>query len=602
MASNDDEYINSDSRVGEQAGYYPATDYSLPYVSKYSRIVNHPHVSDMLAHMNCTYLGEPGLPPTMLSLKRHAQSLTLLIQYLQPSIDRGAVDGKVLGDFDPNGYVISGEGDDGELRRVYMDSQRRLDHASSFDWLHDLTTPYHNDDPLHHRPLNALMNEVASASDVTGTHFHCPLTHVVPRARKEDFAQDDIFRSAEDARARHYASHNNLVRHANECLEMLDHEFSATGGLLSIIPPDGAGLAAADFEAAKNSLLGQLLLHTQGMYLRMHEFELDVGNMRDALAKDAVVPLQALRAAGPDVASGREIVVNQDRFVIVNAGNDTWRYMQDDFDVAEAQAEAAAAVYKAGGLAGERQWREDRGGNVYERGITVVDYTTRYYRLRGAGRSTIFIAPAFGRLPATNQTPRNEQNPGLLAMVQPRWPERVSEWEKKYKSQIEEATALQRTNAELQRNNADLEAQVEALRHNLDAAQTTVHAADIALEAAQAAVAPTETATATTASPPVAPVATLTAQITQLVGQLNAITNDRDQAVIDAHAAGAAEVQQRADDLSARNNDLRDFFAQLQSTLESQQITDATLLNFVQAARDSRFKATPAAESTASSP
>lgn len=585
MASTDDEYINSDNRVGEQAGYYPATDYALPYVSKWSRVVDDPIVSGMLAHINCSYLGEPGLPPTLLSLKRHAQSLALLIQYIQPSVKSGAIDGKVLGDHDPDGYIVAGSGSDGSGRpyRTYVDSaQRRLENGDSFDWLHDLHNPYHNDDPDHHRPLNSLMNEVKSAHDLTGTHFHCPLTNVVPRARKEDFAHNDVFLNPQDVQSRHYASHSNLVRHANECLELLDHEFSATGGLLSIIPPDGAGLSAADFEAAKNTLLGQLLLHTQGMYLRMHEFELDVGNMRDALAKDAIVPLQSLRAGGPDATSGRELVVGQDRFVIVNANTDTWAYMHKDFDVAEAQAAAAEQIYRAGGASGARQWLQDRGGAQYARGIITLDYTTRYYRLTGAGHSTVFIAPAFGRLPATGATPRNERNPGLLAMVQPRWPERVSEWERKYKQQIADATALQRANAELQRDKNDQAEVIDHLRHSLDAEQTVRATVEAALTAAQ----PQAGGAGGGAVPPIN---TLTAQVQALSDQLAAERRATAQASAAAFANGAATQEQRADDLAQRNNDLRQFFTQLQNTVMAAGITDPTLLQLIQTVKDSRF-------------
>lgn len=599
--STDDEYINTDSRFGEQAGYYPATDFALPYLSKWSRVVDNEHLSGMLAHMNCSYLGQHGMPPTLLSLKRHAQSLVLLIQCLQPSLVSGAVDGYVLGDHDPQGIVqveLDANGkplnvdDQGNPLRTYIDNaRRRLENGDCFDWLHDLTNPYHNDDPLHHRPLNSLMNEVKSASDVTGAQFHCPLTEVVPRALQEDFDKNDIFLSEDDAKRRHYASHNNLVRHANECLEMLDHEFSATGGLLSMIPPDGKGLDAADFEAAKNSLLGQLLLHTQGMYLRMHEFELDVGNMRDALAKDAVAPLQALRRGGPDAKSGRELVVNQDRFVIVNAGNDTWRYLQDDFDVAEAQAEAAARIYAAGGAAGERQWNEARGGDQYVRGITTIDYTTRYYRLRGQGRSTIFIAPAFGRLPATGQTPQNEKNPGLLAMVQPRWPERVSDWERRYRAQIEAATELQRANVELTREREDARTQIDALQHTLDATRATLEVTQTAVDEQEArAAAAAAPGAAPAADAGAGPAARLMAEIQALNAQLASQRAD-EQTNLDARfQEGVATEQQRADDLARRNNELRDYFTQIQDAVAAQDVQ--TALDLVQAGRDSRFTPT----------
>lgn len=595
----DGEYIKTDNNVGEQKGYYHATDYALPYVSKWSRVIDDEVVSHMLAHMNCSYLGEPGMPPTLQSLKRHAQSLAVLIQYLQPSVSTGAVDGKVLGDFDPNGYVLTGvqgvardtAGNDiPAAARTYVDgAARRLNNGEAFDWLHDLNNPYFNDDPDHHRPLNALMNEVKSSHDLTGTKFHCPLTDIVPRGLKEDVTRNNIYLNPSDAISRNYASHLNLVMHANECLELLDHEFSATGGLLSIIPPDGEGLDKADFEAAKNTLLGQLLLHTQGMYLRMHEFELDVGNMRDALAKDALVPMQSQRSSGPDASSGREIIVNQDRFVIVNAGNDTWKYMQDDFDVKELQRQAIEKVYREGGASGEAQWLQDRGGDLHARGIVALDYTTRYYRLMGAGHSTIFIAPGFGLLPSTEQTPKNERNPGLVGLVQPRWPERVSEWERKYKQQIADATALARANFDLRRETDDKQEQIDALQHALDAAQAAKQAADDAVTGASSVAgqdlsdAQRQQARATLLDR----YAALQRQLTSAQANLDAAERARRDAEL--HAA-----LQRDDDLSRRNNELRDFLAQIQDTMSTQNITNPVLAQLVQTARASRFAATSA--------
>lgn len=594
----EDEHIFNDNNVGEQTGYFHATDYALPYVSKWSRVVDDEYMSRMLAHMNCAYLGEPGMPPTLQSLKRHAQSLTVLIQYLQPSVGIGAVDGKVMGDFDPNGYVVNGvqgatQDDAGNnipgAARTYIDDPlRRLNNGEAFDWLHDLTNPYFNDDPDHHRPLNALMNEVKSSHDLTGPAFHCPLTDIVPRGLKENSSKNDIFLNPADAIARNYASHHNLVMHANECLELLDHEFSATGGLLSIIPPNGEGLDRDDFEAAKNSLLGQLLLHTQGMYLRMHEFELDVGSMRDALAKDAVVPMQSLRAGGPDASLGREIVVDQDRFVIVNANNDTWKYMQDDFDVKEQQRQAIEQVHRDGGTSGQAQWMQDGGGDLHARGIVAVDYTTRYYRLMGAGRSTIFISPGFGLIPSTEQTPRNERNPGLLGLVQPRWPERVSEWERKYKKQIADATALTRANFDLRREKDDKQEQIDALQHALDAAQAAMQAADDAL----AGVNRVAGQVLTDAQQQQARVS-LTNQYATLRRQLAGSQANLDAAERARHDAALQAAVQRDDDLSRRNNELRDFLAQIQDTMTAENIENHALAEIVQAARASRFAAAP---------
>lgn len=490
--AHDIEHDNTDTGGGPdgQAGYYESTDYGLPYISPWSRIVDDPMTSRLLRHMNCSYMGAPGHPPTLLALKQHAQSLAVLISYLEPTISSGRIDGYGQGDHNPEGRLVGGDGRAGQHNAsTYVDRpDRRLDHGGAFDWLASLSIPYHNDDPNHHRPLNALMNEVHSRSDVNDTQFWCPLTRVQPRKPQDaaDAELADGFAAAVATTA--FASHSNLVRHANECLERLDHEFSATGGIMSLIPPDGAGLGADEFAAARNTLLGQMLMHMQAMYLRMHEFEHDVGNMRDALAGDAVAPMQALTAGGPDAtATGRELVVAQDRYVLVNAGDATWRQLHGEFDKHEALLDARQRVHREGGLSGQRQWMEGAGGDQHVRGIVPLDVRTRLYRLTGHGHSTIFISPAFGHVEGSAGTRLNEQERGLISLVQPRWPERVSEWERQYNERIAAADEARRDASQARREKDDLAGQVDHLRHELEAREHARNAAVTVLAAVQAA-------------------------------------------------------------------------------------------------------------------
>ncbi|CAK7199735.1 hypothetical protein SEUCBS139899_002418 [Sporothrix eucalyptigena] len=62
--------------------YIPGTDSALPYLSRFS--VAHHDETAMLRHVNCSLLSTPGIPPTLLALSQHAQSLSYLISVLKP--------------------------------------------------------------------------------------------------------------------------------------------------------------------------------------------------------------------------------------------------------------------------------------------------------------------------------------------------------------------------------------------------------------------------------------------------------------------------------------------------------------------------------------
>ncbi|PSR81881.1 hypothetical protein BD289DRAFT_346910, partial [Coniella lustricola] len=404
-----------------------ATDYALPYVSPWSRVVDDDVNAKVLAHMNCSYLGSPGHPPTLLALKQHAQSLAVLIRYLSPSLQTGRIDGERQED-----------------RVSDQNSRRQQEMGSAFDWLANLERPYDSDDIDHWKPLNALTNEVKSHNDIEDTHFHCPLTSLPPRAlgdpTKNQYYQTYVQKQS-------VASHHNLVMHANECLERLDHEYSAMGGILALVPPDGEGNNSKELSGVKNSLLGQLLMRVQGMAIRMHELELEVANMRDALAKDAVVPMQSLSEKGPDARSGREIIIDQDRYVLFHANDASWRSLQQLFDVKEGHDAQVAEVHREAGLISEQAFERTPAGLVYAAGVTVMDIKSRVYRLRGSGHSTIFLSPDYQEV-----TAELEKKPAVIGLVQPRYPDRVSNWQQRNESQLAAAAAAQREAFQLQRD------------------------------------------------------------------------------------------------------------------------------------------------------
>ncbi|KAM5345283.1 hypothetical protein ACJ41O_011145 [Fusarium nematophilum] len=424
-----------------QAFHIPSNPYATAYSSTWSvpgsGILEEEDI-ELLRHVNCSYLSS-GRAPTLLALKQHAQSLTNLIRKLTPSNTSVAVN-----------------------HQNDWDSKLRFWEDEAFDWLGDLDGPYENDDESHHIPLWAVANTVKGQSEVDGIEHHCPLAR---------FA-DDGPTAEPGATRRPFMTHHNLVMHANECLEILDHEYSATGGLMSLLPPDlppddgpiddhTQHLSDAELDGARNTLLGQWLLHHQHLVGRMHELEISYANALDLLASEAHVPLQLMRRSGTDgISGGREIAYPQDKFVLVNAGDDVTGLIHRLLDRAEAQVEQKEKIWKDSGVSGERMWRENRGGKWYARGIVPIDLTTRFYRIKGKGnQSPLFVIPAVEQHPGVVHTRRIEKRPTVVSVVTPTWPERVTELEAKYKGRMEEAKQHDLENQALVREKLELRAQ-----------------------------------------------------------------------------------------------------------------------------------------------
>jgi hypothetical protein len=256
--------------------------------------------------------------------------------------------------------------------------------------------------------------------------------------------------------------------HANECLEMLDHEFSATGGLLSLLPTN-AKYDSEDLAAARNSLLGQWLLFNQHLVARMHELEIGYGNSLDVLAGEAAVPMQMHGRIGAigQQGSGREIAYPQDRWILANAGDDVLDILHRMFDRQEAQIEEKERIWAKSGVSGERVWREDRGGDWYARGLVPLDIMTRYYRLKGLGRSTIFVLPAWEFHPKCAGTQKIEQRPTVVSVATPIWPVRISDWEIKYRKKLDEATVTSTINKKLSSDLLEKDQQIHDLAEEL---------------------------------------------------------------------------------------------------------------------------------------
>ncbi|TDZ32002.1 hypothetical protein C8035_v000833 [Colletotrichum spinosum] len=426
-------------------GYVEETRFASAYQSRFTEEIasrktkNAPVDVELLRSLNCNYFSTHGVAPTLLSLKQHAQALAILISQITVSSQYAEINNR-------NDTA-------GRIKKSFRDNE-------AFDWLNDLGNRYDNEDEWHHKPLTDLMNKVKGQSDTKGTQHHCPL---------ETFDDDD--RNAR-VKPRPYAAHTALAMHANECLEMLDHEYSATGGLMSLLPTD-AKADEEDMAAVRNSLLGQWLLFNQHLVARTHELELSYANALDITAGEAAVPMQMLSKIGPDSTSGREIAYPQDKWILANAGDDVFDHLHRVFDRQEAQIRLKEDIWKASGTWGEQMWNETRGGDLYARGIVHYDIKTRYFRMQGKGKSTIFILPAHGEHPAVQQTHRVEVRPTVVSVVTPTWPARISDWETKYKQKLDQATRMEIQHHEMTMLTGKLKQHNDTLATELDKARFT---------------------------------------------------------------------------------------------------------------------------------
>lgn len=404
---------NHPDRHVNMRGYFPATDYAPAYLSRHTQDTLPKTALPCLKSLNCSYFSHPGgRGPTLLALKQHAQAITVLIRHLSVSTSMGEVD---AANKDPEA-------------RAFQENE-------AFDWLNDLEKPYTNTDPSHHLPLTSLLNQLESQSDEGSPEFHCPLKEVPPAESEKP-----------DAIRKPYSTHHNLLMHASECLEELDHEYSATGGIMSVLPTDDRE-EAIDMKSARNSLVGQWLLFTQHLVARANELETEYGKTLDLVAGEAVVPAQRLGRLGPTgipagAGSGREVAFPQDRWILANAGDDVFEHLHHLFDVQEGQYGERERIWKNAGLSGQRMWMEERGGEEWSRGIVALDIVTRYYRLKGSGHeSTIFMIPAWQFHPRCTATADTEKKPTVVAVPQPLWPTRVSDWEARNRKKLDDGEA-----------------------------------------------------------------------------------------------------------------------------------------------------------------
>jgi len=466
--------VPADKRIA--TGSIPRTRFADEYKSTLTceAAIHDPELLPLLAHVNCSYLSSYGNSPTLTELKQHAQSLIVLIKALTVSTNSAFIDNENLGDWLKDAEAFH----DGE----------------TYDFLNDLNAPYNGPKAphlqTHHAlPLNAVLNTVEIAHLIpTQTACVCAASKKAPlpmtgkpkqlhrghphgaisgyEVIREICPTRDAWQTPHKVSANQvslpYAKHQALIAHANEILELLDHEYSAKGGVLSILPPKEQ---EEDRKKAETTLLGQLILHMQRLVIRCHDLERLYANATDAMASEAVIPPQTLSALGPDGRKGRELVYPQDRFVLVNAGEDVFSFLSKEFDKKDIADEEVMRLNLRHGVSGEALWRKI-GGKEYSRGITAIDIVTRYYRIRGSEKDgqaikTIFVIPAHAEHPGVKVTREMEKQPTVVSVVKPAWPERQSILEMKHRADLEEVKKLRDVAFKLQR----LEEQAQNDRH-----------------------------------------------------------------------------------------------------------------------------------------
>lgn len=406
---------------GLARGAVPRTKFSEAYRSIFT--INQPNLIPLFRHVNCNYLSTKGHSPTLLELKQHAQALVILLKQISLSTQPGAVDSA-------NYDVVVRRG---QQAPVFNENE-------TFDFLNDLNTVYENNTVHHNLPLPTLLNTLEPRQLEPGT--------MVNPGQLDQFVEIDVCPLHEvnpapvDGPSLPYATHEALLKHANEVLELIDHEYSAKGGLLGVLPHEEDD---DNRPLAETTLLGQMILYIQRLVARLHNLERLHANAMDVMKGEAVVPHQALSRVGPDGRSGRELVYPQDRFVLVNAGDDIWQFLNDEFEKKERVDEQIRANHLKLGVEGEKLW-EVKGGKEHSRGITAIDVITRYYRLRNNSLKTIFVIPAHAEHPGVKVTREMERNPTVVSVVKPIWPERVSVWEKKTRDDLDELRQLRRDN------------------------------------------------------------------------------------------------------------------------------------------------------------
>jgi hypothetical protein len=233
-----------------------------------------------------------------------------------------------------------------------------------------------------------------------------------------------------------FATTGRLLQHANQILERLDHEYSAYGGLLGIMPVPEDEENQATRLLGEKTILGQWIAFTRALTLRCHDLEISYARALDVVAGEAVVPREALSELGT-LGRQPQKVGAQDRFVLCNVKQGEWAWLNDRLAEKE---------------------EEDNQKPANTDMMTFVEVPTRYYRLKG--QETVFVVPQWD---GTYMTTQIEQRPTVVQVVKPQWGVRASEWEEKHEADIQRLRSYEPELLSLRRQNKDFQEDIEVL-------------------------------------------------------------------------------------------------------------------------------------------
>lgn len=151
MNENGEPISLSDPTPRNPKEYLNSTPFAPKYHSIFTLTPPANELLDLFQHVNCSYLSTPGVAPSLLQLKQHAQSLTILIKNLTVSTSGGVIDNAnipAVSDTQSNNQE--------EVEVEFRDGE-------THDWLNDLTKPYWGpkNERLrrhHELPLTNLLN------------------------------------------------------------------------------------------------------------------------------------------------------------------------------------------------------------------------------------------------------------------------------------------------------------------------------------------------------------------------------------------------------------------------------------------------------------
>lgn len=335
-------------------------------------------VHSRFAHLPCSLIANSSVaPPTVLALKQHIQALCQLLCDLEPAMPTNE-----------------------PIQRGHPGLP-----TPTFDFLADLQIPYHSDEVAENIPVESLANQHPSAAE-----YYASVSKF--RRSASDPAQtcpldlDPASRTIAHTRA-----------HANKLLTYLDDRYASSGGILSMTPSP----------ATAHTLLGQWLLYTSRLVVRLTELEREIVNLREVLANEALVAGVRAHASWNQngESSAREMLFPQDRYVLAGLSDTLWLRITEALSISAEEAVEREINTSVGMVRGSGPFQTTSDGTdsdpatdqqraKYGNVVSWVETTARLYRVRG--HETVFVIPAWDMHPGSKAVRAVERGPLVMSV------------------------------------------------------------------------------------------------------------------------------------------------------------------------------------------